>query len=231
MTKRYAIYYSPASNSPLWQFGCRWLGRDPEQNCDWSRYSVPGFTTQEMDALTSSPRQYGFHATLKPPFRLASGTTEEDLYGSVKAFSRECQPFILPPLQFDRLGGFLALRPATRSDPLHALADACVRQFERFRRPTDPTELQGRRTSGLTQRQEALLGEFGYPYVFDQYRFHLTLTGRLDNETAARLRPWLELELGPVLLHQERVAELCVFVQDAADGLFRLDHRTPFGAR
>jgi hypothetical protein len=106
-----------------------------------------------------------------------------------------------------------------------------VRHFERFRRPTDPTELQRRRTSGLTQRQEALLGEFGYPYVFDQYRFHLTLTGRLDNETAARLRPWLELELGPVLLHQERVAELCVFVQDAADSLFRLDRRSPFGGR
>ena len=34
--------------------------------------------------------------------------------------------------------------------------------------------------SGLTDRQEALLTQWGYPYVMEEFRFHITLTGALD---------------------------------------------------
>jgi putative phosphonate metabolism protein len=229
MSKRFAIYFAPQADGPLWRFGCRWLGRDPEQDRRLAPYDVPGFTVKELDAITASPRAYGFHGTLKPPFLLANGTTEAELRSAVQEFAKSVRPFTLPPLRLAHLRGFLALQPATRCDALHRLADACVQQFDRFRRLPEEAELRSRRMAGLTQRQEVLLGQFGYPYVLDQFHFHLTLTGRLDNELSARLLPWLEFELGAALMQAERVHELCLFVQDRAGDMFRLEQRFAFG--
>lgn len=230
MQQRFAIYYAPSRDSLLCQFGCRWLGRDPENACHSPRFAVPGFTREELVTLTSSPSQYGFHATLKAPFHLTAGKTDAELHEALRSYAAALRAFALPPLALDRLGGFLALRPSAPSADLQQLADGCVEGFDRFRRPTDETELRRRNQSNLTERQTELLNRFGYPYVLDQFRFHLTLTERLSAADAGRLHPWLEFELGAALAQQQVVKDLCLFVQDAAGEAFRLERRYAFGA-
>ena len=66
------------------------------------------------------------------------------------------------------------------------------------------------------------LDRFGYPYVLEDFRFHMTLTGRLDAE---RRRPVLAMlrdrfsTLGLQTLDIDRIA---VCRQDAADSEFRV---------
>ena len=69
--------------------------------------------------------------------------------------------------------------PAARCTELQDLADRCVVEFDEFRRPAGDAELARRRGAGLTPRQDELLLRWGYPYVLEQWRFHLTLTARL----------------------------------------------------
>ena len=73
MSARFAVYLVPLSASALWERACRWLGRDPESGAVYAQPAVPGFAAEEIRALTQSPRNYGFHGTLKAPFRLAEG--------------------------------------------------------------------------------------------------------------------------------------------------------------
>ena len=47
--------------------------------------------------------------------------------------------------------------------------------------PAAPEELKKRRGAGLSSRQELMLTTWGYPYVMEEFRFHLTLTGRLSD--------------------------------------------------
>ena len=51
-----------------------------------------------------------------------------------------------------------------------------------FARPPGAAELERRRKAGLSAAQEKMLLRWGYPYVLDEFRFHLTLTGRLQPE-------------------------------------------------
>ena len=191
MTVRYAIYWAPPSADPLGRFGAEWLGRDAETNEGVAQPRVAGVSPDELARLTAEARRYGFHATLKPPFALAPGRSEDDLLAAVAAFTRRRAKVLLPGLALVSLDGFLALTPADRSPALEALAEDCVRAFETFRAPPSEAELARRRAAGLTLRQEELLKRWGYPYVLDEFRFHLTLTGRLDADQRRRLEPEL----------------------------------------
>src|SRR6202000_780688 len=55
-----------------------------------------------------------------------------------------------------------------------------------------PDDLGRRLAAPLTERQRALLVEWGYPYVFDEFRFHMTLSNSLDDahERDALLAWW-----------------------------------------
>ena len=64
---RVAVYYAPEPSDPLWTAACAWLGWDAERGAP-----VPQPDLLEIADLTASPRLYGFHATLKPPMRLAT---------------------------------------------------------------------------------------------------------------------------------------------------------------
>ncbi|MEM9360703.1 MAG: DUF1045 domain-containing protein, partial [Pseudomonadota bacterium] len=59
------------------------------------------------------------------------------------------------------------------------LAAACVQKFEPFRALLSPADRDRRLKSPLTDKQIENLDAWGYPYVFDEFRFHMTLTGRL----------------------------------------------------
>jgi hypothetical protein len=184
---RFAIYAAPGVRTAdpvgaqLRQRAEQWLGRSV------SAVSVPpvvpvGWTRAAVDAITVDARRYGFHATLKPPFRLTEGRAPEELDAAVARFAAGRAATVIPRLSLARLGGFFALVPGADAPGLHALADEVVRAFDDFRAPATEAELVRRNRDALTPRQRELLLSWGYPYVLDEFLAHLTLTDRIPKE-------------------------------------------------
>ena len=226
---RYAVYYAPPEGSPLHRFGQRWLGRDGTGADLPDRLIPDGLDSVLVDSLTRTPRRYDFHATLKAPFRLADGAGPDALAAALEAFARARAPVTAPNLRPASLGRFVALVPDGPCPALDALAAECVRHFDRFRAPAPEDELARRRAAGLSPRQEALLGRWGYPYVMDEFRFHFSLTGHLPADQAATVIRALEPELAPLCRDPLSIEGLSLFVQDSAAEPFRLVRRFPFG--
>lgn len=217
---RVALYYAPDLSDPLWQAGCSWLGRDPETAAASPQPALPGIADVTADA-----RLYGFHATLKPPMRLATGWAP--FIADAEALAGRLAPFALPRLRVAELSGFLAVREAEPCPALRVLADACVEAVDRHRLPPDEAELARRRGAGLSPAQEAMLVRWGYPGVFDAWRFHMTLTRHMtDAERSAWLRA-AEAHLAPALAQGRRVEQLCVFTQAAPGQPFLVARRLP----
>lgn len=128
------------------------------------------------------------------------------------------------------LSGFLALRPVLENDQLNALARDCVTDLDRFRAPAAADELASRRRAGLTVRQDMLLLRYGYPYVLEEFRFHLTLTEPLDATESAALRGPLSEHFCAALRQPAHVDAVCLCEQDCPGTAFRLTHRYAFGA-
>ncbi len=203
---------------PLSTFGASWLGWDIVNAADVPQFDVPG-----LDDITMTPRKYGFHGTLKPPFRLNPGQTAEDLGTAVAAMAGRIAPATCGGLRLSPLGRFLALTPFGALDQLPKVAEACVRDLDTFRAPASEAELTKRRAAGLSERQEALLTEWGYPYVMEEFRFHLTLTGRLPEEAVA---PWTDA-VGRALpaLPDPFVVDQVALCGERSDGRFELIQR------
>ena len=218
-------------SSALWQAGCRWLGRDARTGAQLDQPSVDGWSTAEIGRLTASAQMYGFHATLKAPFHLAQGCTVQQLTGAIQELAARTRAFVLPQLEVRSLDGFLALQPQRADARLSALADASVTELDHFRAPPSADELAQRRAVGLSARQQQLLGQFGYPYVLDQFRFHMTLTERLPPVQTKRLRPWLVEYLTDALALPVRCDDLCLFVQRRRGEAFVLQQRFPLDIR
>jgi hypothetical protein len=174
--KRYGLYVVPEGG--LYRAGADWLGWDSVAGQVAQRQASPGLP-DTPEALTATPRKYGFHGTIKPPFRLATGTDAKGLAAEATAFCATRSPVTIPALEVRRLGGFVAIVPAEPSAALADLAAATVEVLDPFRAPPSEAELARRRKSPLTDRQEALLARWGYPYVMEEFRFHMTLTGSL----------------------------------------------------
>lgn len=220
---RYALYYAPAADSALWRFGSTTLGYDALTAEDIP-FAVPaGCDAAEWPELTAEPRRYGFHATLKAPFELAEGRSEEGLRSFSRNYAAGLDSVTLSGLSVAALGSFVALIPAEPSDALQRFAFALVQAFEPFRAPLSEADLARRLKSPLTPAQHAYLQAYGYPYVGDAFRFHMTLTGSLPPEKVAPVRQALEtahaaaLPPGPVELDR-----FALFRQDNRDARFRL---------
>lgn len=225
---RYALYAAPALTHPLHAFVARWLGWDPQTGQAFPPKGAAGLTADRIAALTAEPRRYGLHATLKPPFRLADGQTEAALFAALQDFAAARSALPLIKLQLASLSGFLALRPSGDDTALRALADACVMAFDGFRAPAGESEIAKRRAAGLTERQDAYLLRWGYPYVLEDFRPHFTLTGRIrDAAEREALLGYLDRQLAPFLAEPLAIAELCLFGQEA-DANFRILARFPF---
>ena len=136
----------------------------------------------------------------------------------------------MPPLEVTELSGFLALCSVERCDALHALADDCVIAFDEFRHPPGAEELARRRAARLSPLQDALLQKYGYPYVLEAYRFHITLTERLDSVDAQRLQPWLIDFVSEALREPVVVDAIYLFVQESPGAAFRLADRVLLGS-
>lgn len=220
MSGRYALYFAPVAGSALAQFGENWLARP----------ALAEFDAARLQALTEAPRHYGFHGTLKPPFHLTDGCDAEQLRRALAGFAARQTSFSIPALRLSALGDFLALIPSAPKPALSALAQACVIEFDAYRAPPEAAELAKRHAAGLTPRQAELLARWGYPYVMDEFRFHLTLTGPIaDGAERSRLADMLAPVVAPFLGEAVPVRELCLFHQPERAAPFRLTERFAFG--
>lgn len=182
-TPRYAIYFAPASDSPWWHEGCRWLGRDPEQRIGGLDATTP---------LRDHARRYGFHATLKAPFRLAEGCDEARLLATADLFASHQASLDVPQPAIRLLGDFLALQATGPVPQISALAQRCVGHFDALRAAPTTAELARRRSAPLTVRQQALLQQWGYPYTEDEFRFHMTLSDSLSGVEPAAAQAMID---------------------------------------
>lgn len=179
---RYAVYFAPHPETPAWLAGSHWLGRCAALQQTMQQPAMEGVEPQSLARLTAAPRRYGWHATLKAPFRLAPGVDWQALQHGVHSLARTLRPFQMPPMQVQPIDDFLALVPVAAHPAnvtLQAAAAACVTQLQPLAAPLSASELARRRTAQLTPQQDALLQQWGYPFVLEAFRFHLSLTGSL----------------------------------------------------
>jgi hypothetical protein len=186
---RYALYFAPAPGSEWDIAGSRWLGRSAAARGQaLPQPEIPGVQAEQFAALTKEPRRYGWHGTLRAPFALVPGVTPDALREAVRALCRGLEPFTMPRLGARRLGNFLALVPGGEAGPcapVDRVAEHLVRGLDGMAAPLPPAELERRRAAGLTPEEDALLLRWGYPFVLNRFRFHLSLTGALRGADAA----------------------------------------------
>ncbi|MBZ4023131.1 phosphonate metabolism protein [Rhodobacter sp. TJ_12] len=222
--ERYALYFAP-NDRALSQAAAAWLGWDAETGCAVAQPAIAG-----LAAATAAPRKYGFHGTLKAPFRLDPAYRTDDLAEALAHAATQIAPVDLPGLAVARLAGrFLALRPDGNEAGLREIASEVVTRFEPFRAPPSAAEIARRKPETLTPRQRDLLHAFGYPYVFEEFRFHLTLTGDLPEPELDRLQPEAVAYFTPHLPRPFRVDQICLFGEDAQGRFHILSRHTLSG--
>ncbi len=219
--RRYGIYVVPEGG--FYDAGAAWLGWDSVAGSRLPHPAVSGLP-DEAEVITRTPRKYGFHGTVKPPFFLAKGTDMVGLHDAAERFCATRAPVIIPRLEVRRLGGFIAIVPSAPDPALADLAAATVDALDAFRAPPTEAELARRRKARLSDRQEALLMRWGYPYVMEEFRFHLTLTGRLPNDEADIARAALAQHFEAVIPTPWTIGSLCLMGEDES-GVFHVVHR------
>ena len=227
---RYALYFAPAENEEIWRFGIGWLGRDPVSGLVPHQPQVPGLTPELLTATTESPRTYGFHATLKPPFHLANGCTPAELRQAARMFAAKQMAFDAPPVSLQRIGRFQAFALTAPSEEMDRLAADCVTAFDAFRAPPSAAELAKRRERGLSERQERYLQQWGYPYVMEEFRFHMTMLGSTRDEALhAAVTAYLEPLAARFAEEPLHVDAVCLYRQETREAPFLLLERFSFG--
>jgi putative phosphonate metabolism protein len=221
MFTRYAIYYTPEDGTPLAEFGANWLGWDSARGVARAH---PDCADLDVGAITATPRKYGFHGTIKPPFRLATGHSADDLAEALARLCADAGPVTLDGLHLSGLGRFLALVPVGDAAPLAQLAARAVQELDSLRAPPTEAELAKRRGARLSAAQDANLVRWGYPYVLDQFRFHMTLTGPLNTDIAALAEAALRAPVAALPLVPYHMTGLTLLGEDG-QGMFHQIHR------
>ena len=221
---RFAIYFVPGSSEPWAQFCTAWLGWDIETGKAVAHPNLDGFGP--VSAITTVPRRYGFHATIKPPFRLRGDRPKQALMRAAADLAANLPSVQITGLQVTAMGRFLALTAQEDTTALNALAASVVRDLDRFRAPPSAQELARRRAANLTPQQETNLRDWGYPHVMDQFRFHMTLTGKLPKDQLTKTHDVLHKTLTPLLPQPLWLTELALVGEDD-DGFFHVIDRLP----
>jgi putative phosphonate metabolism protein len=230
MSARYAIYYAPAATTSLWQLASKWLGRDAHRGEMIAQPHFGQLSDVDFAAITSDPRHYGFHATLKAPFALMPGRSEAELIEASAAFAAPRSAF-RGDISPQALGRFLAFRIKDPSPAMDALHSDCVRAFEPFRAPLTDADLARRRRARLTPLQDDHLVEWGYPYIFESFRFHMTLTAGIDDEALkARILKIAQHYFADVSLCH-KFGSISLFRQVDRDSPFTIISSFPFGTQ
>jgi putative phosphonate metabolism protein len=230
MTARHAIYFAPPTDAPLWRLASAVIGRDAATDEPLAFPAAAPCDAPDWAELTAEPRRYGFHATLKAPFELALGTDEAALLDAARGFASGRTGFELPAPEVALLGSFVAVRPGRPSPELERLAADAVVLFEPYRAPLSEGDLSRRLAVPLTDRQIEAVERWGYPYVFEDFRFHMTLTGSLPEPRREPVRAALAALLAEVTA-PITVDAIAVFRQERRDAPFVLVERIPFSGR
>jgi putative phosphonate metabolism protein len=218
---RYAIYFAAGADSDLTRFGAELLGYDAHTGKELP-FPDEAQRVPDWRGITADPRKYGFHATLKAPMALAIGKTEAELARACAAFAGAVRriPVIRPIV--DSISGFLAVIPAEPISELEQLAADCVRDFDAFRAPLTAEDRARRNPAKLGERQRDYLDRWGYPYVMEEFRFHMTLTGRLDAERRKPILDMLRQRFARLRLGTLGIDRIALFRQEDAVSRFRI---------
>ncbi|MCB1739248.1 MAG: DUF1045 domain-containing protein, partial [Gammaproteobacteria bacterium] len=198
---RHAIYFTPEPDHPLQLRAACWLGRSPQATEPFgARPGGLAVSPAEIAEITTDPARYGFHATLKAPFRLRPEHSVAALDRDVEHLASRYVRFVIERLEIGWIGGALALVYVGCHELLSSLAFEAVLRLDRYRAPLQRHDVDRRLAAGLTPRQEELLNLHGYPYVAEQFRFHMTLTNDLsDHPLASQALDAVNEWFGPVL--------------------------------
>lgn len=219
---RYAIYFAAGADHALSRFGAELLGYDAYTGDEISFPQEALHVAPDWRDITTDPRKYGFHGTLKAPMALAPGKTEAELVAACATFAEKARPMPVIRPVVDAISGFIAVIPAEPVDALQQLAADCVRDFDSFRTALTAEERARRKPEKLSERQREYLDRWGYPYVMEEFRFHMTLTGRLDAERRGPILEMLRARIAALKLDRLAIDRIALFRQDDAKARFRI---------
>lgn len=223
---RYALYFTPPPGHPLTLAGDRWLRRGVSDLC----LPMGMRDAKSHPSLIEEPRRYGFHATLKAPFRLKPGTSRSELIRAIEEFSRSQRPCPVGPLRIAKLGNTFALKPRSPAPFARGFASRVVSAFDRFRAPLNSWELNRRLQAALDDVETTHLVMWGYPYVFERYDFHMTLTGPVEPREHGKVQRCLEAVFGSAIDDDFAIDSITVCEQEDPDSDFVAVKRFPFNA-
>jgi putative phosphonate metabolism protein len=219
---RYAIYFAADADSALSRFGAELLGYEAHTGRELPFPDEALRTATDWRDVTSDPRKYGFHATLKAPMTLAPGMTEAELMAACATFAGQARPIPLIRPIVDSISDFIAVIPAEPVSELQQLAADCARDFDEFRAALTVEDRARRRPEKLSERQRNYLDRWGYPYVMEEFRFHMTLTGRLGAERRGPIVEMLRGRFAALKLDTLAIDRVALFKQDDAKARFRI---------
>ncbi|NTJ43051.1 DUF1045 domain-containing protein [Agrobacterium larrymoorei] len=226
---RYAIHYTPSPNDPMTHAAGAWLGRDVYSGQTVEPPALSGLGMQEISYHTALPRRYGFHGPIKAPFRLAEGVSEASLLRELMCFAGTHQPFRLPPLEIAKLGNIYGLVPSWPSEVLNFLAASVVQEFDRYRAPLSDVEIERADPDRLSATQLTNLHRWGHPYVMDEFRFQMVLTGGIVPAECVRVERAVRSVFEPLLGRQMEFSNLALFVEEEPGAPFRVHSLHPMG--
>jgi hypothetical protein len=209
---RYAICFTPPPGDPLTLAASGWLGRNVYSGHAADHPGLKGLGVHEIAFHTALPRRFGFHATFKAPFRLNDGASEAMLLRELMHFAGSMEPVTLAGLSVGRIGevyGLILDRPCSAVDHLAA---SVVQAFDRLSAP-----------------QFSNLSRWGHPYVMDEFRFHMTLTGPLLARDFPRIEQALKAHFDPVLAEPMTISNLALFVEPEQGAPFQVHSLHPLG--
>lgn len=219
---RYAIYFAAGADHALSRFGAELLGYDAYTGDEVSFPQDALDIAPDWRDITADPRKYGYHGTLKAPMALAPGRTEAEFKAACATFAEKARPMPVIRPVVDTISGFIAVIPAEPVDALQQLAADCVRDFDAFRTALTSGERARRKPEKLGERQREYLDRWGYPYVMEQFRFHMTLTGRLNAERRGPILEMLRGRFAALDLETLPIDRIALFRQGDAASRFRI---------
>lgn len=219
---RYAVYFAAGADHALSRFGAELLGYDAYTDDEISFPQDALHVAPDWRDITADPRKYGFHGTLKAPMALAPGKTEAELVAACTTFAEKARPMPVIQPVVDTISGFIAVIPAEPVGALQQLAADCVRDFDSFRPALTAEDRTRRKPEKLTERQRDYLDRWGYPYVMEEFRFHMTLTGRLGAERRGPILEMLRGRFATLDLETLTIDRIALFRQEDAASRFRI---------
>ncbi|PDV89992.1 hypothetical protein CO652_00815 [Rhizobium sp. H4] len=226
---RYAICFTPPASDPLSLVAANWLGRNVFSGDMLEPPAVRGLGIHEIAFHTAVPRRYGFHGVLKAPFHLSGDMSESQLLRDLMRFAGTFAPFQISRLEIARLGSFYSLMPSAPCEQIQYLASAIVQEFDRYRAPLSEADIERSDPDGLSAAQFANLHRWGNPYVMDEFRFHMPVTGSINAIDMPRIEQALRTIFMPVLKEPVMVSNVALMIEEGTGGPFRVHSLHPMG--